>query len=70
MEKFLINGMPAIRAWFFFISVAFGVLFELEYWGKILQWMVKLSQPFGKKVKFKQPLMPPMDGRMLPVKWR
>ncbi len=68
MEKFLIDGISAIRAWFFgiwgsdkeggklgnhFISVAFSILFEIESWGKILQWMVKLSQPFGKNVKFK-----------------
>jgi hypothetical protein len=53
IEKFLINQMPAIRTWFFFISLAFSILFEIECWGKILEWMVKLSQPFGKKVKFK-----------------
>jgi hypothetical protein len=53
MEKFLIDGMPAIRAWFFFISVAFSILFEIESWGKILEWVVKLSQPFGKKVRFR-----------------
>lgn len=53
MEKFLIDGMPAIRAWFFFISVGFSILFEIESWGKILEWVVKLSQPFGKEVKFR-----------------
>ncbi len=53
IEKFLIDGMPAIRAWFFFISLAFSILFEIECWGKILEWMIKLSQPFGKDVKFK-----------------
>lgn len=53
MEKFLIDHMPAIRAWFFFISVAFSILFEIESWGKILEWTIKLSQPFGKSVKFK-----------------
>jgi hypothetical protein len=67
MEKFLIDGISAIRAWFFgiwgsdkeggklgnhFISVAFSILFEIESWGKILQWMVKLSQPFAKDVQF------------------
>lgn len=53
MEKFLIDGISAIRAWFFFISVAFSILFEIECWGKILEWVVKLSQPFGKRVKFR-----------------
>jgi hypothetical protein len=53
IEKFLIDGMPAIRAWFFFISVAFSILFEIESWGKIVQCIIKLSQAFGKDVKFK-----------------
>lgn len=53
MEKFLINRMPAIRAWFFFISVAFSILFEIEGWGKILQCMLKLSQSFDKDVSFR-----------------
>jgi hypothetical protein len=52
IEKFLIDQMPAIRAWFFFISVAFSILFEIESWGKILEWTIKLSQPFGKDVQF------------------
>jgi len=53
MEKFLIDGIPAIRAWFFFVSVAFSILFEIESWGKILQCMLKLSQPFGKDISFR-----------------
>lgn len=53
MERFLINRMPAIRAWFFFISVAFSILFEIESWGKILQCMLKLSQSLGKDVSFR-----------------
>ena len=54
MEKFLIDHMPAIGAWFFFISLAFSVLFEIESWGKILEWDgVKLSHPFGKDVSFR-----------------
>jgi DDE family transposase len=48
MEKFLIDQIPAIRAWFFSISVAFSVLFEIECWGKILDCIIKLSQSFGK----------------------
>lgn len=52
MEKFLIDQIPAIRAWFFFISVAFSILFEIESWGKILEWTIKLSQPFAKDVQF------------------
>lgn len=53
IEKFLIDQIPAIRAWFFFISVAFSILFEVESWGKILEWTIKLSQPFGKDVDFR-----------------
>ena len=53
IEKFLIDGVPAIRAWFFFISVAFSILFEIECWGKILEWTIKLSQSFGKDVSFR-----------------
>ena len=30
IEKFLINQMPAIRTWFFFISLAFSILFKIE----------------------------------------
>jgi len=52
VEKFLIDQMPTIRAWFFFISVAFSILFEIESWGKILEWTIKLSQPFAKDVQF------------------
>jgi hypothetical protein len=50
IEKFLIDGMVAIRVWFFFISVAFSILFEIESWGKILEWTIKLSQLFAKDV--------------------
>ncbi|HEX3037185.1 MAG TPA: transposase, partial [Thermodesulfobacteriota bacterium] len=53
MEKFLIDGMSAIRAWFFFISVAFSILFEIESWGKILECMLKLSQSFATDVSFR-----------------
>jgi len=53
MEKFLIDGMPAIRAWFFFISLAFSILFEIESWGKILEWVLWLSQSFSKDVDFR-----------------
>ena len=53
MEKFLIDQIPAIRAWFFFISVAFSILFEIESCGKILQWTITLSQSFGKDVSFR-----------------
>jgi hypothetical protein len=53
IEKFLIDQMPAIRAWFFFISVAYSILFEIESWGKILGCMLKLSQSFGKDVDFR-----------------
>ncbi len=52
MEKFLIDQIPAIRAWFFFISVAFSILFKIECWEKILGWIIKLSQSFDKSVKF------------------
>ncbi len=52
IEKFLIDGMVAIRAWFFLISLAYSILFEIESWGKILEWTTKLSQPFAKDVQF------------------
>jgi len=45
--------MSAIGAWFFFISVAFSIFFELEGWEKIFKCIVEPSQPFGKNVKFK-----------------
>lgn len=52
LEKFLIDGMDAIRHWFFWISVAFSLLFEVLRVREILQLVIQLAQPFKKKVRF------------------
>lgn len=52
LEKFLIDGIEAIRRWFFWISVAFSLLFEVLRVREILQLVLKLAQPFPKKVRF------------------
>ena len=52
LEKFLIDGMDAIRHWFFWIAVAFSLLFEVLKVREILRLVIKLAQPFKKKVHF------------------
>ena len=44
--------MDAIRAWFFFIMVAFSLLFALRGGREILRWILKFAQAFEKDVKF------------------
>ena len=51
LEKFLIDGIAAIRHWFFWIAVAFSLLFEVFKVREILRPIVKLAQPFKKKVR-------------------
>ena len=52
LEKFLIDGIDAIRHWFFWIAVAFSLLFEVLKVREILRIVIKLAQPFKKKVRF------------------
>lgn len=52
LEKFLIDGIDAIRHWFFWIAVAFSLLFEVLKAREILRPVIKLAQPFKKKVRF------------------
>ncbi|MBI1884068.1 MAG: hypothetical protein HYS08_07680 [Chlamydiae bacterium] len=52
LEKFLIDGIHAIRHWFFWITVAFSLLFEVLKVREILRPVLKLAQPFRKKVRF------------------
>lgn len=52
LEKFLIDGIEAIRHWFFWIAVAFSLLFEVLKTREILRPVLKLAQPFKKKVRF------------------
>lgn len=52
LEKFLIDGIKAIRHWFFWIAVAFSLLFEVLKLREILRPVIKLAQPFRKKVRF------------------
>lgn len=52
LEKFLIDGIQAIRHWFFWIAVAFSLLFEVLKTREILRLVIKFAQPFKKKVHF------------------
>ena len=52
LEKFLVDGMDAIRAWFFLILVAFSLLFTLRRGREILRWILRYAQPFDKEVRF------------------
>lgn len=52
LEKFLIEGMSAIRNWFFWISVAFTMLFDFHINREILQKILDYSRPFPKFVTF------------------
>lgn len=51
LEKFLIDGIDAIRHWFLGITVAFRLLFEVLRVREILRWVIKLAQPFKKKIR-------------------
>lgn len=52
LEKFLIEGMLALRNWFFWISVAFTMLFDFQTRREILQKILLYSRPFPKFVSF------------------
>ena len=52
LEKFLVDDISAIKAWFFVIMVAWSLLFALEGGREILRWILKLAQAFPKKVRF------------------
>ena len=52
LEKFLADGMVAIRAWFFLILVAFSLLFTLRRGREILRWILRYAQAFDKEVHF------------------
>lgn len=52
LEKFLVDDMDAIRAWFFVIMVAWSLLFALSGGREILRWIMKFAQAFPKEVRF------------------
>ena len=52
LEKFLVDGIDAIRHWFFWIAVAFSFLFEVLKAREILRFVIKIAQSFRKKVRF------------------
>lgn len=52
LEKFLVDEMDAIRAWFFVIMVAWSLLFALQKGREILRWIMKFAQAFPKEVRF------------------
>lgn len=52
LEKFLVDEMDAIRAWFFVIMVAWSMLFALEGGREILRWILKFAEAFPKEVRF------------------
>ena len=53
LEKFLVDDIGAIKAWFFVIMVAWSLLFALEGGREILRWIIKFAQAFPKKVRFR-----------------
>jgi len=53
LEKFLVDDIDAIKAWFFVIMVAWSLLFALEGGREILRWIMKFAQAFPKKVRFR-----------------
>ncbi len=52
LEKFLVDDMDAIRAWFFLIMVGFSLLFALEGGREILRWIMRFAQAFPKDANF------------------
>ena len=52
LEKFLIDGMEAIRAFFFIIALVFSILLEFRREGKIRPLLVKIARPFKGQVAF------------------
>ena len=52
LEKFLIEGMTSVRHWFFWISVAFTLLFDFQIHREILRKILDYSQSFPHPVSF------------------
>lgn len=52
IEKFRIETLPAIRKWFFWIAVAFSMLFDIQTAEEILRCVINFSKPFLVKVRF------------------
>jgi hypothetical protein len=52
LEKFRIEGMPAIRNWFFWISVAFTMLFDFQIRREILRKIIDYSKSFPNPATF------------------
>jgi hypothetical protein len=52
IEKFRIEGMPAIRNWFFWISVAFTMLFDFQTHREILRQIINYSKAFPNPATF------------------
>ena len=52
LEKFRIETLPAIRNWFFWISVAFTLLFDFQIHREILRKILDYSKSFPNPVSF------------------
>jgi len=52
LEKFLIENLRSLRNWFFWISVAFTMLFDFQIHREILRKIIAYSKPFPKFVTF------------------
>lgn len=52
LEKFRIETMPAIRNWFFWISVAFTMLFDFQTQREILRKIIDYSKAFSNPASF------------------
>ena len=52
LEKFLIEGVSALRNWLFWISVAFTLLFDFQTRREILRRIIEYSQSFPHPVSF------------------
>ena len=52
IEKFRIETLQALRKWFFWIAVAFTMLFDFQTTKEILRRVIEFSKPFPTKVRF------------------
>lgn len=52
IEKFRVETLSALRKWFFWIAVAFSMLFDFQTTKEILQRIILFSKPFPAKVRF------------------
>ena len=52
LEKFLIEGLDSLRNWFFWISVAFTMLFDFQTHREILRAIIDYSKSFSESVSF------------------